>query len=209
MVTPVPSLLPKTVTPQMQALEQAMVAPLASLPVETLTDLWDPARCPEWFLPHLAQAVRVVLWSSDWPEATKRRMIADSWQINALRGKVSGIELALSAMGWPGRVTEWHEQQPETRRGTFAVRVNAPAVGFTSEDLADLHAVIGITKRKSQHLETLTLPEISPAAPLHTGISVRMVHHHAAGMALVPSAADPAATPDICAGVLTVSRMTL
>lgn len=163
MVTPVPSLLPKTVTPQMQALEQAMVAPLASLPVETLTDLWDPARCPEWFLPHLAQAVRVVLWRSDWPEATKRRMIADSWQINALRGKVSGIELALSAMGMTARVREWHETTPPGRRGTFDLLVlSRPGIpALSAETQADICWVTDRTKRKSQHMALTMVADVA------------------------------------------------
>ncbi|SIS76430.1 phage tail protein I [Insolitispirillum peregrinum] len=205
----VPSLLPATATAEMQAVEQAMAAPLAGLPVETLTDLWNPDRCPAWFLPHLAQAVRVVLWRSDWPEATRRRMIADSWQINALRGKVSGIELALSAIGWPGQVIEWHEQQPEGRRGTFAVRLGAVVDGFAADHLADLHAVIRLTKRHSQHLDALTLTDQAESAALHVGITGCMVYRLITSPALFLTAPATPARPDLTVGVATVSRIVL
>ena len=40
-------------------------------------ELFDPYKCPVDFLPWLASNWSVDLWYSDWPESTKRNIIAN------------------------------------------------------------------------------------------------------------------------------------
>ncbi|WP_019646963.1 phage tail protein I [Novispirillum itersonii] len=198
------TLLPPNATPLQLALEAASAA-IRTVPVPLRT-LHDPQTCPLALLPWLAWARQVDVWDPAWPEARQRAVVAAMPAIHRTRGTVGAVRRAMAAHGFPCTYVGW--RQAGLPRGTFALRTAAGAA-FAPSDLTTLRRVIDSAKALRSHLAALTLTETAAAAPLFAGISVRMVHHHAAGMALIPSAADPAATPDICAGVLTVSRVTL
>jgi len=46
------------------------------IPYHLLKDIRDPWRCPEQFLPYLARALGVRLWSADWPLEKRRYVVA-------------------------------------------------------------------------------------------------------------------------------------
>jgi phage tail P2-like protein len=69
----------------------ALPAPLAAL--------WDPWTCPAALLPWLAWALDVEDWEPSWPEATRRRVIAEAIPIHRKRGTRAGVERALAAAG--------------------------------------------------------------------------------------------------------------
>lgn len=96
--------------------------PLA-LPVPLRT-LYNPATCPAELLPFLAWAFSVDVWEADWPEATKRRVIAENFAVHRIKGTRLAVEKALAAMGITVTLTEWFEQQPTTRPGTFRARLH-------------------------------------------------------------------------------------
>ncbi|MFJ5536005.1 phage tail protein I [Vreelandella titanicae] len=110
--------------PNRSPLEARVAAshPLA-LPV-TLRTLWNPATCPAELLPFLAWAFSVDVWEADWPEATKRAVIAESFAVHRIKGTRLAVEKALAAMGITVTLTEWFEQQPTTRPGTFRARLH-------------------------------------------------------------------------------------
>lgn len=110
--------------PNRSPLEARVAAshPLA-LPVPLRT-LWNPATCPAELLPFLAWAFSVDVWEADWPEATKRAVIAESFAVHRIKGTRLAVEKALAAMGIKVTLTEWFEQQPTTRPGTFRARLH-------------------------------------------------------------------------------------
>lgn len=67
-------------------------------------DLWSPERCPAPLLPWLAWALSVDVWDDAWPEATRRRVIAESLSIHRIKGSRASVERAIAAMGL-GEVT--------------------------------------------------------------------------------------------------------
>lgn len=110
--------------PNRSPLEARIAAshPLAlTVPLRTL---WNPATCPAELLPFLAWAFSVDVWEADWPEATKRAVIAESFAVHRIKGTRLAVEKALAAMGIKVTLTEWFEQQPTTRPGTFRARLH-------------------------------------------------------------------------------------
>lgn len=63
-------------------------------------DLWNPDACPAHLLPWLAWALSVDDWDVEWPEATKRRVIAESVKIHRHKGSVASVRRILRAQGW-------------------------------------------------------------------------------------------------------------
>lgn len=110
--------------PNRSQLEARVAAshPLA-LPVPLRT-LWNPSTCPAELLPFLAWAFSVDVWEADWPEATKRAVIAESFAVHRIKGTRLAVEKALAAMGITVTLTEWFEQQPTTQPGTFRARLH-------------------------------------------------------------------------------------
>ncbi|WP_052475677.1 phage tail protein I [Halomonas sp. KHS3] len=110
--------------PNRSPLEARVAAshPLA-LPVPLRT-LWNPATCPAELLPFLAWAFSVDVWEADWPEATKRAVIAESFAVHRIKGTRLAVEKALAAMGITVTLTEWFEHQPTTKPGTFRARLH-------------------------------------------------------------------------------------
>lgn len=92
------SLLPSSATPLMRALdESAARIEEVDAPIETL---WDPRRCPAEFLPWLAWSVGVLDWDHDWPEETKRDVVAATPEIRRRMGTVWAVRQALIAAGY-------------------------------------------------------------------------------------------------------------
>lgn len=103
-------MLPPNATDQERAIEDA-TARLGELPV-VIRDLWAPDTCPMAFLPWLAWALSVDQWESDWPEATKRAVIAESLELHRRKGTPWAVERALIVAGAPNaKVIEWFDYE--------------------------------------------------------------------------------------------------
>lgn len=101
------SLLPSNATPQELALEAA-TSRLACLDAGLLRTLWNPATIPANLLAWLAWTLSVDEWMSDWDEATKRAVIAESYQLHLKKGTVYSVRRLLELVGFPdARLVEW------------------------------------------------------------------------------------------------------
>lgn len=94
-MTTVADLLPSSSSPVERALAAAMTD---DLPVEIVAAV-DPATAPVALLPWLAVHDGVRLWYSDWPEALKRRVIAESLVANFEVGTRAGAIRFLAYVG--------------------------------------------------------------------------------------------------------------
>lgn len=119
------SLLPFNSTEQERAIE-ATISRTDNLAVE-IASVWHPLTCPVELLPWLAWALSVDTWDSEWPESTKRALIANSVQIHKTKGTVSAIERVMNALGVAAELQEWFEFNgpPHTFRLTAWANVNA------------------------------------------------------------------------------------
>lgn len=72
---------------------------------DPLSVIWDPWRCPVAALPFLAWALRAPLWDESWPETKKRSVLAESPELNAVKGTVYAIDRYVEIMG--GRAVDF------------------------------------------------------------------------------------------------------
>lgn len=92
------SLLPFNSGPAETALASAAVK-AAAVPVPN-DRLYRPDTCPAHLLPWLAWALSVDEWDSDWPEQTKRNVIAASVSVHRRKGTRQSVREALDAAGY-------------------------------------------------------------------------------------------------------------
>lgn len=132
------SLLPPNASALERRLEQVL-ARIEQIDVP-IRDLWNPATCPLALLPWLAWALSVDTWRSDWPEATKRAVVAASPSVHRLKGTAGAVKRAVAAVadGKPYRVVTWYEPEGSGLPYTAFVEID-----FTTVDLSTAQASAG------------------------------------------------------------------
>ncbi|MCG2663358.1 phage tail protein I [Brevundimonas sp.] len=103
------SLLPSNSTPAERTIE-GLRNQVADLDVP-IRHLWNAETCPAAFLPWLAWAMSVDTWRSDWPEQTKRDVIAASARVHRLKGTVAAVRSAAQSVAGlsPIALVEWFQ----------------------------------------------------------------------------------------------------
>lgn len=96
------SLLPPNSTTIERAVEAALTR-LDAVPVK-IGDLWNPDRCPVYFLPMLAWALSVDIWDPSWPEQEKRDTLRAAVKVHRLKGTLAAVRAALDAAGYADAV---------------------------------------------------------------------------------------------------------
>ncbi|MDO9428445.1 MAG: phage tail protein I [Methylobacterium sp.] len=122
-------LLPSGATPLEKAWADTQGARAGTVDPDIVRTITDPWRCPAALLPWLAYSFSVDVWDPDWPEATKRAVIAASPEVHRIKGTRRAIRVALEALGLGAQITEWWETTPPGRRGTFTVATHADGSG--------------------------------------------------------------------------------
>ena len=130
------SLLPFNATKQERDLESTLLR-TAILPVDIAT-VWDPHACPVERLPWLAWALSVDTWDSEWPESTKRLLIANSVQIHKTKGTVSAIERVMNVLGVTAELQEWFEYGGTPHTFRLTAWANANLSNSTNRELEDV-----------------------------------------------------------------------
>ncbi|MEK0158690.1 phage tail protein I [Pseudoalteromonas piscicida] len=149
-------LLPRTSTKHEKALEQAS-ARVNDVPVQ-IGDLWSAERCPEHLLPWLAHALSVDEWDSTWPEAIKRRVIAQSIPTHRIKGTAGAVKSALAALNAHIELEEWWQYGgvPHTAKLIALVRNNLNQTGdslLTPELQAQLWRIVATMKPTRSHID--------------------------------------------------------
>lgn len=115
-----------------------------------LRALWDPMTCPAELLPYLAWALSVDRWDFDWPEATKRNVIASSFYVHQHKGTISALHRVVEPLGFLIELREWWQENGEP--GTFRLVVGVQDHGITEEMYLELERLIEDAKPASRHL---------------------------------------------------------
>ncbi|KFA59046.1 Phage tail fiber [Gilliamella apicola] len=144
------TLLPPSATQFEKNLSQAMIC---DLPIH-LRSLWDPKTCPFELLPYLAWQYSVDRWDEKWPEQTKRKVIAEAFEIHKLKGTKEAIRRAVEPFGYLINVIEWWQNNKTP--GTFAIEIGI-SKGITDESYQELSRIIDDVKPVSRHLSGLSL----------------------------------------------------
>jgi len=176
------SVLPTGATPLEKALLTAELAALADVDVERVATIWDPHNCPDRLLPWLAWALSVDVWDNEWPEATKRRVIAASPAVHRLKGTSGAVRRALDAVAVDAQLVEWWQSVPAGRRGTFLVRLMFDRAADYNDAMlvASIHQMIAATKPVSRVYGTKTW--LRATAHAYTGCHARKHCRFVAGL---------------------------
>lgn len=145
------TLLPPNSTSVERAVDATAGARLDALPV-FIRNVWNHATCPAEWLGTLAWALSVDTWRSDWPEATKRAVIAASPRVHRLKGTLAAVRAAIAPFG-TAAIREWFDDPTEEMAPhTFAV-VLAPRTdpGAPATAVADMIEAITRAKPLRSH----------------------------------------------------------
>ena len=88
---PETSLLPRQSSGLWEAMHSRVEAARWPLPADLIRTVNDPWTCPVDLLPWLARGLGLEIWHDDWPEAFKRRVIAELWALKRNKTKLKGI----------------------------------------------------------------------------------------------------------------------
>ncbi|AUH00982.1 phage tail protein I [Prodigiosinella confusarubida] len=143
--------------PGSSTLEQAAAqtgAELEKTPIP-LRQLWNPDTCPVSLLPYLAWSLSVDRWDENWPEATKRKVIKDSFFIHRHKGTIGALKRVVEPQGYLIRIKEWWQTGGEP--GTFQLDIGVQENGITEETFQELERLIADAKPVSRHLLGLNI----------------------------------------------------
>lgn len=160
-------LLPPSAT-QTERKLAAVNAKACDLPVDVLRTLWNPHTCPVWRLPSLAAERSVDRWDENWPEATKRKVIANAPFVHRHKGTVGAIRRAVEPLGYLIRVLHWYQENPNAEPGTFKLDIGVLDTGITEQMYAELERLIDDAKPLTRHLTGLAI-SMETRGPLYLG----------------------------------------
>ncbi len=133
-----------------------------------LRTLWNASTCPVNLLPYLAWALSVDRWDFNWPEATRRSVIASSFFVHQHKGTISALRRVVEPLGFLIEVKEWWELNEEP--GTFRLVVGVLDSGITDDMYQELERLIDDAKPASRHLAGLAISlSISGDLPVVAG----------------------------------------
>lgn len=133
-----------------------------------LRTLWNASTCPVNLLPYLAWALSVDRWDFNWPEATRRSVIASSFFVHQHKGTISALRRVVEPLGFLIEVKEWWELNEEP--GTFRLVVGVLDSGITDEMYQELERLIDDARPASRHLTGLAISlSISGDLPVVAG----------------------------------------
>lgn len=144
-------LLPPNSTPTEVAIDGAVAERMEGLKAAVLRR-WNPRTCPPAWLGLLAWALSVDTWRSDWPERTKREVIAASARVHRRKGTVSAVRTGAQAVAGLSTVAlrEWFEPgcsaQPYTAALDVDITAGAGGYDARSELPRDLVAAVDAAK---------------------------------------------------------------
>lgn len=158
------SLLPANATKLEHSLA-SITAKIEPIPVPFF-NVWDVDRCPDAFLPYLAQAWSVDEWNDNWTSQTKRAVIKNSLWVHERKGTLGAVKRALASMQYDTKVIEWWQKNPKGRGGTFSIEV-APTTGVIADSILQIKNVIDAVKRLSAHYDVYI--GVTTLANIHAG----------------------------------------
>ncbi|MEZ9525723.1 phage tail protein I [Enterovibrio norvegicus] len=167
------SLLPPNASKHERDIE-AVISPPFSFPNR---DIWNPDKCPEHLLPHLAWALSVDNWDASWPVERKRQLIKDSVYIHRKKGTREAIERVVKAIrGDDIKVTEWFEDKENLSPGEFAVNYLSTGTPVDGSELEQLVPAIYSAKNVRSKLARIAITSRVEAPEKHAVVSRQAMH---------------------------------
>lgn len=114
-------------------------------------------------LDHIAYSFDSAVWRDTWPVEVKRSMLLKIMREKRLRGTVSAVREALSAVQSYARIVEWWQTTPKGTPHTFKIYVTQPDIGgtVTADMQDDIIALIDDAKPLRSHYD-LNIQRVLP-----------------------------------------------
>lgn len=125
--------------------------------VNKIKSLWEPMSCSIYYLPWLAWANGVNEWDDSWPEAVKREIVFNAFELHKYKGTRYAIEKVLAPFAITADISEWFEQIPEAKPGTFKLDVYSEQQSISEELAREIKKRLNQVDRKSVHLSGISL----------------------------------------------------
>jgi phage tail P2-like protein len=169
------SLLPPNSTALERAFETVIAKRIDAIPVP-IRDLLRPDSCPEPVLAWLAWEESVDVWDDEWPEATKRAVIAAAYEVHVRKGTIGAMRRALAALNIGLEIREWFETGDP--RGTFRIDAFADTIfdaglGIDQALVALVSAQIDNVKRASLHYSLRVGERFKAKQPIRAGARIK------------------------------------
>ena len=166
-------LLPPNATALERDLEQSMAhygdGDARPVPVDTL---WRPRECPVDTLPFLAWALGVKRWDPNWPESTRRAVVAGAIEAHRRRGTVVAVRRALADVGALYDLTE----RPGDVAHTFSIAIYNSNELLGSGATAVIKGYVDDAKRFSTHYTLAVASSLGgPAVSVGAGVGALTV----------------------------------
>ena len=116
------TLLPRSSTQIERAFDKTAAKYIEAIPVERISEQWDPQKCPAHLLGWLAWAVSVDDWDPSWDETAKRNVIAANMDVHRHKGTKSSISEALKGIGVSTEFIEWHDDPENDIPHSFRIK---------------------------------------------------------------------------------------
>lgn len=169
------SLLPPNSTALERGFERQIAGRFDAIPIP-IRDLRRHATCPEPLLAWLAWDESVDVWEDDWPEETKRAVIAASFNVHLHKGTVGAVRRALEALKIGLEIQEWFESGDP--RGTFRVNAYAEKIfdaglGINPALIAIIRAQVDSVKRGTAHYSLRLGERFATKQPIRFGVRAK------------------------------------
>lgn len=129
-----------------------------------LTDLWNPATCPENVLPWLAWGLSVDTWNSDWPLHIRRTRVASVIPIQQIKGTAKSVRDVVESFGGNVEIVEWWQEDPPAPAHTFKLTVTLSGQGDSggsSRFVEEVIAEVNRTKPVRSHFTFIQAVDFS------------------------------------------------
>ena len=121
-------------------------------PYIELLNIYDIDKVSPSFLPWLAMQWRVVVWDSSLSIKRQREVVKNALLLFKFRGTPWAVEQAMQISNYKTKLIEWHQKQPNGKRGTFEIIVRPTSdQGINQRTYKQIISSVETHKRASQH----------------------------------------------------------
>ncbi|MBK0062617.1 MULTISPECIES: phage tail protein I [unclassified Acinetobacter] len=129
-------------------------------------------QAPSEFLAFLAWERQVNYWRNEWPDSLKRQIINEAIPQHKIKGTPAAIKRALEPFGFEVTLTEWFNEVPPGKPGTFSLELDLVGKELTEEIYHEVNRLIEDSKAVTRHVSNVQISS-NPLLYINTAIALQ------------------------------------